>query len=100
MIYEMRTYIAQPGKAEAMIARFLTQARPVIETLGGRLVAVDDSAREAGEFRYIVQFQDDGARQRCWADFARDPRWQAAKQTSEADGPLLRDSRCRVFHAP
>lgn len=81
MIYELRTYVPNPGRLQRLLARFETDsiaimARHGIEGVGHWLTRDDEPS-----FVYLVRHRDDPAQ--TWAAFYADPDWVAI--AAEAD---------------
>ena len=88
--YEMRTYYANPGKLEALEARFRDHTRKLFDKHGMTQVGYwlrQDSAD--GVLVYILAYPSKEAREASWAAFRADPDWIAASTASEANGKLL-----------
>jgi hypothetical protein len=92
VIYELRTYWAAPGKADALHARFRTLTLGLFERHKMQLIGfwspVGDSEAH-GDLVYLLAFADAAQKEAAWAAFRADPDWQAGKAASEADGVLL-----------
>ncbi len=89
-IYELRTYHANPGKLEALQARFRNHTLRLFEKAGMTNVAYW-TAEEAGDGKviYVLAYPSREAREAAWARFRSDPEWRAAAAASEADGKLV-----------
>ena len=90
--FEMREYIANPGKAEAMHKRFREHTCALFKKHGMDLVGFwTPAGGENAENRliYIVAFPDAGSSDKIWKAFAEDPEWVKAKGESEKDGVLV-----------
>ena len=99
MIYELRSYWAAPGKADALHERFRSLtlgifARHNMEVVG--FWTPDDPERD-GDIVYILAFPDSEAITRSWNDFRADAEWQAGKAASEANGSLVDRIESRVL---
>lgn len=91
MVYELRTYWAAPGKAEALHTRFRTLTlglfkRHRMEVVGFWTPLADQEAN--GDLVYLMAFPSVEAAEAAWAAFRNDPEWQAGKAASEAGGVL------------
>ena len=91
-VYELRTYVAKPGKLEALLARFRDHTCTLfkkhgIEMIGAWTPAQGDAAQTT--LIYLVAFPSVEAQKKAWAAFRADPDWIKAKAASEKDGPLL-----------
>lgn len=90
--FEMREYIANPGKAEAMHKRFREHTCALFQKHGIELVGFwTPAGGENAENRliYIVAFPGPETRDAMWKAFAEDPEWVKAKGESEKDGVLV-----------
>lgn len=90
-VYELRTYYAAPGKAEAMHARFRNHTCKLFEkhgiTLIGFWTPTDPSKKD--QLVYMLAFPSMEAAKKSWQAFRDDPAWVAAKTASEKDGKLV-----------
>ena len=91
MVHELRAYWANPGKLDALHRRFTEHTIPLFRRHGMTVVAFWTPADRAtlGDLVYILGYPDAAARDQCFADFAADPEWVAAKAASEVDGVLV-----------
>jgi hypothetical protein len=91
-VFEMRTYYAQPGKMEALHARFRDHTNKLFEKHGMTLIGFWSplDSKEADEkMVYILAFPSKEAADKSWEAFKSDPDWIAAKTASEKDGKLV-----------
>jgi hypothetical protein len=91
MIYELRTYWAAPGKAEALHTRFRTLTLGLFERHHMQLIGFwtplgDEEPN--GSLVYLLAFPSREDAEAAWAAFRADPEWQAGKAASEVDGSL------------
>ena len=97
MIYEYRVYEAAPGKLEALNARFRNHTLGIFERHGIKNIGYWTAS--VGDYSdrliYIVAFEDEGHRERAWAEFSADPEWNRVRAESEVDGALV----SRVFNS-
>lgn len=101
-LYEMRIYIAHPGKLEALHARFRDHTCRLFKKHGIEVVAFwtpcdDETAQDM--LIYIVAFPDAEAQKKAWAAFRADPEWQKAKADSEREGPLVKEIKTQNLKA-
>lgn len=93
MIYELREYVAAPGRTDDLHRRFADETLALFTrhgiTVAGFWTDVSDDARVV----YLVRFEDEEAQARAWAGFQNDPHWQRVKAESEADGPVVTEMR-------
>jgi hypothetical protein len=91
-IFELRTYYSNPGKLDALAARFRDHTRAIFDKHGigtvGFWTAPDESDPTTGAFVYITVFPDEASAQASWASFRQDEDWAAARAATEVDGPL------------
>lgn len=90
MYYEQRTYIAAPGKLEALQTRFKETTLSLFEKHGMQVIGFwtpDDPSNV--ELVYMLAYPDRVACDKAWEAFRSDPEWQAAKAASERDGVLV-----------
>ncbi len=102
-VFEMRTYIANPGKFEALQTRFRDHTCALFKKHGienvGYFVPQDEKDGKDGTLVYIIAFPSREAAKKAWADFQADPDWQEVRKASETDGKLLKDVKS-VFLDP
>jgi hypothetical protein len=91
-LYELRIYVANEGKLEALNSRFRDHTCELFEKHGIKNVAywtpLDEPASKT-TLIYIVAHQDREGSKAAWRAFGGDSDWQAARKASEAAGPLL-----------
>lgn len=99
MIYELRTYTANPGKMPALQARFRDHTLAIFERHGIKNVGywTNSVGGRSDELVYIVAFEDMAQRDRAWAAFRDDPEWVKVRTESEADGPLVHHIENRIL---
>jgi hypothetical protein len=93
-VYEMRTYKTEPGKLDALHARFRDYACKLfkkhgIEMIGFWTPTEGDEAKTT--LIYIVAFPSVEAQKAAWQAFRADPEWVKAKAESEKEGVLAKD---------
>jgi hypothetical protein len=102
-VFELRTYYAEPGKLDALHARFRDHTLGLFErhaiTVIGFWVAYDDEHRPTETLVYLLAFDSKDAADAAWASFRKDPDWIEARGASEVDGPLVARIES-VFVAP
>lgn len=89
-VFEMRTYYANPGKLDALNARFRDHTLKLFERHGmeniGYWVPVENPENM---LVYVVAYPDRAAREASWKAFFADPDWQSAFADSTKDGKLV-----------
>lgn len=92
-LYELRIYHANPGKLDALNARFRDHTLKLFEKHGMRNVAywVEQPTAESpdGKVIYVLAFPSREARGASWASFVADPEWQEVAANSEVGGKLI-----------
>ena len=92
MIYELRTYTANPGKMEALHSRFRDHTRRIfakhgIQSIGYWIQTTPEEG--AGDLVYLLAHPDREAADAAWTAFRADPEWLAARDASEVEGKLV-----------
>jgi hypothetical protein len=91
-VYELRMYKANPGKLDALHARFRDHTVGLFTKHGMEVVGFWTPA-EGPEAKttliYILAFRSVEAQQKAWLEFRVDPEWIKAKADSEKDGALV-----------
>lgn len=92
-LYELRVYHAQPGKLDALNARFREHTLGLFEKHGMRNVAYwieqPGESSPGGKVIYVLAFPSRDARDASWQSFVADPAWQKVAAASEAEGKLV-----------
>ena len=91
-VFEMRTYYTNPGKMEALHARFRDHTNKLFVKHGITLIGFWSplDAKEADQkMVYILAYPSKAAAEKSWEAFRTDPDWIAAKNASEKNGPLV-----------
>src|SRR5436305_2373295 len=92
-VFEMRTYYANPGKMEALHARFRDHTCKLFEKHGITLIGFwspIDKEKSEEVLVYILAYPSKEAADKSWKAFREDPDWIKAKAESEKDGPLVK----------
>ncbi len=88
-LYELRVYTAEPGKLDALIARFRNDALPLFAKNGltgvGYFVPLQN---KDNQFLALMVHKDRAARDAAFKTFAADPAWIQAVSRSDAMGKL------------
>ena len=91
-VFEIRTYTAEPGKLEALHARFRDHTLAIFKKHNMTSVAYfapTDEPMSKNTLTYILSFPSREAATKAWADFRNDPEWQKVSKESEANGKLV-----------
>jgi hypothetical protein len=92
-IFELRTYVASPGKLDALLTRFRDHTTVLFEKHGitniGYWVATDAEGKPTETLIYLLAHASRAAAKDSWAAFQADPDWIAARDASQVDGRLV-----------
>jgi hypothetical protein len=86
-IYELRTYTAEPGRLDALNARFRDHTTKLFDKHGmtnvgyWNLLKGDKGADTT--LVYLLAHKDSDAAKKSWAAFRDDPKWVTARKASE-----------------
>jgi hypothetical protein len=90
--FEMRTYIAAPGKLDALNARFRNHTNKLFVKHGMELIGywtpTEGNAAD-NTLIYILAYPSKEAREKSWKAFQEDPDWKKVRQETEAAGKLV-----------
>ena len=88
-VYEMRTYFTNPGKVDALHARFSNHTNHLFVKHGMTLIGYWTPQDDKDTLVYILAYPSLEARKKSWDDFRADPEWQKAFADSTVDGRLV-----------
>jgi hypothetical protein len=101
-LFEIRTYTTEPGKLDALHARFRNHTTKLFEKHGmtniGYWTPVEGE-RSKDTLIYVLAHDSRDAADKSWQGFRSDPAWIKAKSESEAAGPIVRKVES-VFMTP
>lgn len=93
-VFEMRTYIANDGKNDAMHKRFRDHTVTLFKKHGmesvGYWVPEEDKDGAGSTLIYILAHKSRDEAKKSWAAFGSDPEWQKVRDASEKDGKLVK----------
>ena len=89
MIYELRIYHILPGRMDAIHKRFSDVTLGLFAKHGMKTVDFWEDAEGGGRIYYVLEHEDRSTRDAAFEAFREDPEWIAAKEASEADGPIV-----------
>ncbi len=93
MVYELRKYYANEGKAEALHTRFRDHTMTIFEKHGMKNIAywtpINPGADEA-DLVYIVAHASREQADANWKAFSGDPEWQTVMKASHVNGELVK----------
>ena len=101
-VYEMRTYVANEGKMDAMHARFRDHTIRLFQRHNIKSVGYWtplEGPTSGTTLVYLLEHSSREEARKNWAAFNADPEWQKAKAESEATGRLVAKGES-VFLAP
>lgn len=99
-VYELRIYTAQPGKLDALNARFRDHTAKLFEKHGMTNVGYwTPIVNPESKLIYLLAFPNAAAREKSWQAFLADPEWKRVRQESEAAGPIVAKMESRVLTA-
>ena len=92
-VFEMRIYYANPGKMDALHARFREHTNKLFVKHGMTLIGywspIDKKDSEE-RLIYILAYPSKDAAKKSWDAFRKDPDWIKARDASEKDGVLVK----------
>lgn len=90
-LFELRTYYTNPGKLDALHARFRDHTVKLFEKHGMTNLGywTPDENKEQ-TLVYVLAYKDRKERDRAWKAFLNDPEWKQAYAASTKDGKLVK----------
>ena len=91
-IYELRTYKCEPGKLDALKARFRDHTVRIFNKHGMESIGYwvpEDPERSSNTLIYILAHPSREAADKNWKEFADDPEWKKVQAESEANGKIV-----------
>lgn len=88
-IFELRTYIAAPGKLDRLHKRFRDHTQALFVKHGMTPVAFWAPMDQPNTLVYLLAYPSVEAKDKAWADFGKDPEWRKVQTESEPDGSLV-----------
>jgi hypothetical protein len=101
-VYDMRIYKTNPGKLEALHARFRDDTCRIFKKHGIEMIGfwTPTEGEEAKDtLIYIVVFPSVEAQKKAWDAFWADPEWKKVKADSEKDGVLVKEIKGKNLKA-
>ena len=101
-VYDMWVYKANPGKLDALNARFRDYTCKLFKKHGMELIGFwtpleGEDAKDT--LIYIVAFPSVEAQKKAWKAFWDDPEWKKVKADSEKEGVLVKERNNRLLRA-
>lgn len=91
-LFEIRTYTTEPGRLDALHARFRDHTTKLFEKHGmtniGYWTPVDEP-RSKDTLIYVLAHDNAEAAKKSWDGFRNDPVWMKVRSASEASGPIV-----------
>jgi hypothetical protein len=91
-VFELRTYYANPGKMQALHARFRETTSKLFDKHGMTIIGFwtpIDTKEAERKLVYLLAYPSKEAADKSWKTFRDDPAWKAAKEASEKNGVLV-----------
>src|SRR5262245_9064348 len=101
-VYELRMYHVNPGKMDALAARFGDHTERIFKRHNTKSIGYwrpADAPSSENLFIYILEHPSHQEAEKNWASFRGDPEWKKVKAESERQGPLV-DHVDRYFMDP
>jgi len=101
-VYELRMYHVNPGKMEALKARFGDNTDALFQEHNMKSIGYwqpEDAPNSQNLFIYVLEHPSREEAKKNWDTFHADPEWIKVKAESEANGPLV-DHIDRYFMDP
>jgi hypothetical protein len=93
-VYELRTYITEPGRLPHLNARFKNHTVKLFEKHGMKNVIyftpIDGEGKPVDNtLVYLLAHKSQEAAKTAFDEFRKDPEWKAAREDSEKDGKIV-----------
>jgi hypothetical protein len=91
-VYELRTYTTNPGKLDALNARFRDHTVKLFEKHGIKSVGYwvpTDGEQAENTLIYVIRHESREAAAESWKSFLADPEWKQVAADSQKDGRIL-----------
>ena len=89
-IYELRTYVAEPGRMDVLLARFRNHTVELFARHGMTSIGYWVDAERPDTLVYLLVHADRPSATAAWEAFRADPEWVMVKSESEKDGAVVR----------
>ena len=92
-VYELRVYHLNPGKLEALHARFRDHTCKLFQKHGMEVIGFWtplEGEEAKNTLYYLIAFPNAEAQKKAWQAFWNDPDWKKVKADSEKDGVLVK----------
>jgi hypothetical protein len=91
-VFELRTYTTNPGKLEALKARFRDHTIEIFKRHGMTSIGYwvpTDPEKSQNTLVYIIAHSSMEQAKKNWDDFRKDPEWMKVSADSEKDGKIV-----------
>ena len=91
-VFEIRTYTTNPGKLDALNARFRDHTTRIFKNHGMQNVGYwvpQDEPLHSNTLIYIIAHKSRDDAKKSWDAFRADPEWQKVQKESEAGGKIV-----------
>ena len=99
-VFELRTYVSNPGRLDALNQRFANHTAGLFEKHGmknfGSWIPFDTPDSES-TLIYLIHHETRKQADENWKAFVSDPDWQRARKESEKNGKILAQPLERIF---
>ena len=102
-VFELRTYVCNPGRLEALKTRFRDHTIEIFKRHGMESIGYwipQDPEKSKNTLIYIIAHKSREQATKNWAEFRADPEWQKVAAESEKNGKILQSSPTSVFMDP
>jgi hypothetical protein len=90
MVFELRTYTTEPGKLPDLHKRFSNHTMKLFANHGMTNVIYWTPVDQPDTLIYLLAHKDVDAAKKSFDTFRKDPEWIAARDKSEAAGPIVK----------
>ena len=100
MVYELRTYTANPGKLDDLLARFRDHTTGLFNKHGIDNLAYwtpFDEPESGNTLIYLIHHANRKQADANWTAFGSDPQWRKVAQKSQVDGKFLARPPDRLY---
>ena len=90
-VYELRMYKVNPGKMDALVARFGDHTDAIFKRHNMKSIGFwvpEDKPHSEELFIYVLEHPSREDAKKNWEEFQADPEWKKVKAESETNGPL------------
>ncbi len=88
-MYELRTYVTEPGRMNVLLDRFRNHTVGLFARHGMTSIGYWVEVENPGTLVYLLSHDDAQCAAASWEAFRSDPEWQLVKAESEKDGPVV-----------